>query len=285
MKIVVQLNTNGVKLCNYSQRNAVFLSQLFIFIPNYFNSTKMKSVNQRLFNCKDEELPVVLKAVAFAFRRDLADFSAFSPTFIEAYATDFETRVTTVCDLLEPQSETLAKSIITERYTNTMTGLIQPINRVTGYLNLAKKNLNITPTAFGLTALRQSIRFHNVEGVIDNLHVVLENIRTYKTPLAEKGLTDEQIAFLTAAFSTMATDKQQQIEITSHRRAIVQDNVLLLNEAYRQAAEISSIGKILYKSSNPAKLADYTFTRILKNVKQTGRKSSADDNTTLPTEK
>ena len=84
----------------------------------------MKSVNQRLFHCKDEELPVVLKAVAFAFRRDLADFSAFSPTFIEAYATDFETRVTTVCDLLEPQSETLAKSIITERYINTMTGLI-----------------------------------------------------------------------------------------------------------------------------------------------------------------
>ena len=60
----------------------------------------MKSVNQRLFHCKDEELPVVLKAVAFAFRRDLADFSAFSLTFTEAYATDFETRFTTVCDLL-----------------------------------------------------------------------------------------------------------------------------------------------------------------------------------------
>ena len=85
---------------------------------------------------------------------------------------------------------------------------------------------------FGLTALRQSIRFQNVERVIANLHVVLENIRTYKTPLGEKGLTDEQIAFLTAVFITMAADKQQ-IEITSHRRAIVQDNVSLLNEVYR----------------------------------------------------
>lgn len=236
----------------------------------------MKSVNPRLFHCKDEELPVVLKAVAFAFIRDLADFSAFSPTFTEAYATNYETRVTTVCDLLEPQSETLAKKIITERYTSTMTGLIDPINRVTGYLNLAKKNLNITPTAFGLAALRKGIRFHDVEGVIDSLHVVLENIRTYKTPLAEKGLTDEQITVLTTAFSTMAADKEKQIEITSHRRATVQDNVSLLNEVYRQAAEISSIGKILYKSTNTAKLADYTFTQILKNVKQTSRKSSAD---------
>lgn len=224
-------------------------------------------MNNRIFNCKDEELPVVSKAAAFALKRDLAEFSAYSPKFNGVYVTDFETKITVVTDLLEPQSETLAKKIITERYSATMNGLIDPINRVTGYLNLAKVNLNITPASFGFAALRKSIENHDIEGVIDDLHIVLANIHTYKAPLAEQGLTDGLIDVLTAAFKSMAADKQQQIEITSNRRSIVQNNVSLLNELYEQVGEILSVGKILYKATNPAKLADYTFTELLKNVR------------------
>ena len=166
-------------------------------------------MNTRIFNCKDEELPVVSKAVAFALKRDIADFTAYSPKFTDAYVTDYENKITVVTDLLEPQSETLAKKIITERYSNTMNNLIDPINRVTGYLNLAKATLNITPASFGLAALRKSIVNHDVEGVIANLHIVLANIQTYKAPLAEQGLTDELINVLTTAFNSLAEDKQK----------------------------------------------------------------------------
>jgi len=228
----------------------------------------MNSRNNRNFNCKDEELPVVSKAVAFGLKRDLVDFTAFSPKFTPDYVTNFETKIITVSDLLEPQSETLAKKIITERYSNTMNTLIDSINRVTGYLNLAKANLNITPASFGFAALRKSIVNHDVEGVIANLHIVLANIQTYKASLAEQGLTDELIDSLTAAFNSLAADKQQQIEITSNRRSIVQNNVSLLNELYNQIGEILSVGKILYKATDPAKLADYTFAELLKKVRQ-----------------
>ena len=156
-------------------------------------------MNARLFNCKDEELPVVSKAVAFALKRDIADFTAYSPKFTDAYVTDYENKITVVTDLLEPHSETLAKKIITERYSSTMNNLIDSINRVTGYLNLAKANLNITPASFGLAALRKSIVNHDVEGVIANLHIVLANIQTYKASLADQGLTDELINVLTTA--------------------------------------------------------------------------------------
>jgi len=234
----------------------------------------MKMMNTRLFNCKDEELPVALKAVAFVLKRDLADFTAYSPKFSLAYATDFDAKIVVICDLLEPQSETLAKSIITARYSATMNGLIDPINRVTGYLKLSKAKLNIKPTAFGFAALRKSINAHDIEGAIDSLHIVLENIGTYKVSLSEQGLTDELVADLTAAFNSMQADKQQQIEIASNRRLIVQNNVSLLNEVYEQAGEILSVGKILYKAKNPAKLADYTFTEILKKTRQ-GVKSAA----------
>lgn len=228
----------------------------------------MNTTNIRNFNCKDEELPVVAKFVAFSLKRDLADFTAFSPKFTTNYVTDFETKITTISDLLEPQSETLAKSIITARYTATMGGLTDSINRISGYIKLAKAELNITDAGFGLPALRKSIDKNDVEGAIANLHIVLANINTYKAPLAAQGLTDEFISGLTAASQSMAADKQQQYEITSNRRSIVQNNVSLLNEVYDQISEINTVGKILYKGMDAAKLADYTFTDLLKKVRQ-----------------
>jgi len=131
--------------------------------------------------------------------------------------------------------------------------------------------LNITPASFGFAALRKSIENHDVEGVIANLHIVLANIHTYKAPLAEQGLTDELIDVLTAAFNSLAADKQQQIEITSNRRTIVQNNVSLLNELYEQDGEILSVGKILYKGKDAAKLSDYTFAELMKKVRQTAK--------------
>lgn len=129
--------------------------------------------------------------------------------------------------------------------------------------------MNITPAAFGLAALRKSVNSGDVEGVIANLHIVLANIHTYKASLAEQGLSDELIDALTAAFNSLAADKQQQIEITSIRKGIVQNNLSLLNGLYEQISEILSVGKILYKATDTAKLSDYTFTELLKKVRQT----------------
>ena len=41
-----------------------------------------------------------------------------------------------------------------------------------------------------------------------------------------------------------------------------------LVERYLQMSEILSTGKILYKTTDPAKLSDYTFTDLLKKVRQ-----------------
>jgi len=240
----------------------------------------MSTTNNRSFNCKDEELPIVAKFVAFSLKRDLADFTAFSPKFTTSYVTDFETRITTISDLLEPQAETLAKSQITARYTATMAGLIDPINRISGYIKLAKADLNFTDASFGLSALRKSIEKNDVEGAIANLHIVLANINTYKAQLAAQGLTDEFIGGLTAAWQSMAADKQQQYEIISNRRSIVQNNVSLLNDVYNQITEINSVGKILYKGTDNAKLSDYTFSDLLKKVRQTSKGTTPDTTTT-----
>jgi len=132
-----------------------------------------------------------------------------------------------------------------------------------------------------LAALRKSIDSKDVEGVIANLHVVLANIRTYKVPLAEQGLTDELIDGMTTSSQSLVADKQQQIEITSNRRGIVQNNLSLLNELYEQDCEILSVGKILNKATDAAKAADYAFLQLLKKVRQVAK--SKDDTSALKT--
>lgn len=243
----------------------------------------MSTTNNRDFTCKDEELPVVARFVAFSLNRDNADFSAFSPMFTQDYVTNFETQITTTSELLEPASETLVKSQITQHYTATIKGLTKPIAAVSGYLKLANASLKITDAAFGLTAVRKSIDNNDVEGVISNLRIVINNINTYKAVLAEKGLTDEFITGLNDAAKSIADDRQQQMEITSNRRQIVQNNISTFNAVWAQTAEILKIGKVLYQGTNPAKLADYTYAQLLKKVRQVSKGTPKDTNVTTTT--
>ena len=243
----------------------------------------MSTTINRNFKCKDEELPVVSTFVAYSLKRDLADFSAFSPMFTTDYATTLETQIATISELLEPASETLAKSLITQHYTATISGLTKPIAAVSGYLNLAKGKLKITDAAFGLSAVRKSIDNNDVEGVVSNLRIVINNITTYKAPLTEKGLTDEFIKGLNDAALSLAADRQQHMEITSNRRQIVQNNISVFNAVWTQTAEILKIGKVLYKGTNPAKLADYTYAQLLKKVRQVSKGTPKDTNVTTPT--
>ncbi len=45
----------------------------------------MKTNSNRSYGCKDEELPVICGYAAFSMKRDLADFTAYSPKFDEEY--------------------------------------------------------------------------------------------------------------------------------------------------------------------------------------------------------
>jgi len=245
----------------------------------------MKTTNNRLFNCKDEELPVCSKYLIYSLKRDLDSFTSFSPKFNKDYVTGFETKITAANDLLEPLGETLAKKIITDRLYTSYFELIDPVNRTTEYLKMSKKSLKVTPAAFGLTALRKSINVKDAEGIVDNLNIVTGNIQTYRNILSEQGLTDELVNKLVTGKELITADKQKQYEITTNRKSIVQNNVSLLNDLYAQMSEIFSVGKILYKATDPAKLSEYTFTELRKKVRKTAKSTETASNSPETTSK
>lgn len=52
----------------------------------------------------------------------------------------------------------------------------------------------------------------------------------------------------------------------------------MLNELYLRMTEIYSIGKVLYRTTDPAKYAEYTFSKLLKKVRNAARNAAPADN-------
>lgn len=235
----------------------------------------MATLNQRAYNCKDEELPVLCNFAVFSLKRDLANFTAFSPKFKQEYITAFETKIASVSEIIMPKSETLDLKTITARLYTTMDGLIDPINRVTGYLKLAKSKLKITAADFGFADLRKNINAKNAEGVIANLRTVNTNLTKNAALLTEQGLTPELASRFTDASASIAPDNQKQYEIMSRRANIVQNNIGLFNSLYEQLVEILTVGKILYKATDTVKAQEYSFTTLKKKVATAAKQATA----------
>jgi len=229
----------------------------------------MAQNHARNYNCKDEELPVICRFAAFSLKRDIADFTAFSPKFTAAYAAGFESKIAAVSEVVEPKSETLELKTITGRLYGTLDGLIDPINRLSGYIALAKKNLTISSADFGITQLRKGINTRDAEGALKSLHTVNANIAKFNDILSAQGLTEGLSNAFVAASASIAADKQMQYEIVSNRKTIVQNNIALFNTLFDQLSEICTVGKVLYKTTNALKLQEYTFNELKKRVRRT----------------
>jgi len=220
---------------------------------------------QRNYNCKDEELPVISKFLSNSLKRDLLDFTGYSPRFNLAYVEGFDAKITYAINLINPQEETIERKLINDGIHSRMSTLIDPINRLNGYISFSS-DIKLSTADFGVSALRSAITSNNAENVMVSLPVVNSNITKYEVALKAQGMSDELIAQFADAALTIDVDYHKQHTIVSNRRGIVQNNIGTFNDLYNQLGEIITVGKILYKSSDPAKLQDYTFSHLKNEI-------------------
>lgn len=233
----------------------------------------------RLYNCKDEELPMIGTLVVSSFEADLPDFAKYSPGFTPNYVGELKQKVATVHKLVAPEEETVARKVITGRIYATLNNLTEPAARLEGYIILAHDSVQVSPADFGIGKLRHGIKNDDVEEVADALHLINNQIARYKEALTQKGLTEELIATFTGSHASLTADKTEQYGILNNRKAIVQNNIATLNDLYQQITEVMKIGKILFKN-NAAKVQQYTFSNVLKNVHHIVNKKTDNGNTT-----
>jgi hypothetical protein len=221
----------------------------------------------KTYNCKNEELPVIAGYLIFSLKRDLADFTAFSPKFDESYVTTFEAKTVAATELLNPKTETAELKLITARLYTTVNGLSGAANSLSTYIKMAGVNVPLSASDFGISLLRNKINRKDVEGVLQGLRLVNANIERYRDALMNQGLTEAFITELNTTMTCIAADNQTQYEIKENRKALVQDNISILNELYADIMELCEVGKNLYRGKNAQKLSEYTFSDLRKNVR------------------
>ncbi len=225
--------------------------------------------NLRMFSCKYEELISISKFTLFSLKRDLAEFTAFSNRFSDEYVTETEAMINEVENLLEPKAETLSLKMISQTMEQQLSELNKSLLYIDGYLKLLKNIPGFTPKAFGVSALRKSINQSEYESILKNLKLLNSNVLNNLPALQGRGMPATMPQTLQKHHDVISENRQKQLEIKSNRAAIVQNNIKTLNDLHLRLSEIYSIGKVLYKHTDQAKMNDYTFSALLKKVRKT----------------
>ncbi len=224
----------------------------------------------RTYPCRAEELPVVAQFLVFTLNRDSTDFETYSPMFNRTYISAFEQKTAEAKTLAAPETETAILRAITTRLYERMDQLLIQVNRIKGYVALAGAALPISVDNFGFKTLQKALYDKDVEKILREAGLVAKNLETYNEAIVPVGFTAEQKTLFTETVAGINADNQTQFEIVSGRKQLVQDNIGVFNELYGLIKEICRVGKILYKSTNPAKSQDYTFRSLLRKIRRPG---------------
>lgn len=233
-------------------------------------------MDYRRFNCKHEELPVIGGYLLYSLKRDRALFAALSPKFNEDYVLLFEERISMCSSLVDSKEETAELKLVTQRLYGAFAQSIEMVNVLTFYIKQAKSAIPIPLSDFGIQHLRDRISRKDAEGVLQNLHVVINRAQHYQSALLEQGMPNTFIEQLNLLHASISNDNQKQYEAFRRRRELVENNMSALNDLSEQMLEICDTGKLLFRGKDPVKLQEYTFKELLKKVRlvyhKTGKK-------------
>ena len=227
------------------------------------------------FNCKQEEFIPIMEQAWRSINRDKAQFTLFATKYTDIYLTNTGKAITDLKLLIHPNVMVAEGKEYTKTVNKMMEDLRPSLNAVESYVIKAGGSLTAAPSDFGFTPIREEISAHNKEGVVDKLEALLQLIIRNLEPIQAQGFTEvkkTQFETEVANLATFSIDRGQQIQDTAK-------NIRKYNKELKTLmAEVMSIckdGKIIFATTAPEKVKDYTFTQLLKLVRATA-------NTTTP---
>lgn len=234
--------------------------------------SKKKSIPVRI-----EEVPVLGKFLKDSFVRDYADFADYSPDFNNAYKNNFFSKLTGVEKIVNPiKLISELKKITARLYENTRL-LRSLLNKLEGYVNRAGDALTIFPEDFGIKPVREKISSKDVEGLLENLKVVLENISDNLSVIQNKGYKTAAHNALIGLRNSIKADNAAQNKKMDAWEQKVRANSKQILEFWKILKDVMETGRVrLYKDSNKEKAGDYTLSTLKKRIRHE-RKRTGDD--------
>lgn len=223
-------------------------------------------MEEKRFNCKMEDVPVITGFVLTSMENDKVDFLAFSPTFADPFMDNVRAKRIECIELVKSKDVVKQQKAITHQISVKLGELRVSLNPIEGYLKLANGSLDIQLADFGLNDLRKDISKENVEGVISESQSFVTNLKRNEAVLQAIGLKTEMITGLTNQVTEIALLNQQQNDLKNKRSRVANDNIKEFNDLWGMFTSILNAGRAMYRGVSDVKLKEYTLSSLLKRV-------------------
>lgn len=229
------------------------------------------------FNFRINELLPLARLLRASYQRDRADFVDLLPEdYKPKFLADYDTAMQNVEKAVRSSVAVAQRGAITARIEALLEALPQLLNRLEARLRRAE-NLTVAAKKFGIEPVRRDRNNREHEGLADSLKTLLQNIKANKAALLAKGQKQEEIDQLQELYDNLVADSTAQGSSLSDQRLLTADNAKLFRALYQPMKQLMDDGKSLYKTTDKARLKDYTLRKVLQQVRKEQGEGGNDD--------
>lgn len=238
-------------------------------------------MSERKFKCKLEEVPVVSDMLIASLRKDLAEFTGFSPQFSIPFIDSMVVKRDQCNALVNSGSLTKEIKAVTAQILAMSKELGLKVNRLDNYIQMAGTSLDVAVSDMGVSAVRHEIGKGNSEGTVTSTRNLMRSIDRNITVLQTKGLKPEFVTEVIGFNEEISSLNALQNSKTSERNRLTDSNMGIFNELWDLNTLVLNTGKALYKGVDEVKLKDYTLSVLLSRINAEGKRATQNPETPL----
>ncbi|MBP1639723.1 MAG: hypothetical protein H6Q17_1306 [Bacteroidetes bacterium] len=221
-------------------------------------------MEEKRFNCKMEDVPVVAGFVFESFEKDKADFVKYSPIFADPFLANGQAKQTECYGMIKSGDVLKQQKAVKDQIDARLGDLRVSLNQVEGYLKLAAGTLDIND--FGLKTIRAAISNDNVEKTIVEGRSLIANLKRNEAALKAKGMSDDHLSTLTTVVNTIDELNTGHNTKKNERSRASGNSIKTFNELWDLTGTILDAARAMYRGVDEVKLKEYTLASLLKRV-------------------
>ena len=226
-------------------------------------------MEEKKFNCKVENLPVIGSFLLLSFANDKPKFIAYSPVFNDPFEADFKAKQLLCAEMVTADNVVKLQKATTAQLTKKLSDMRLVLNPLEGYLKLASADLDIQPTDFGLKQAREAISNKNPELAVAAVKSMVASLTRNKTALEAVGFKATTIAELTTFIGEITALNEQQNTLKNKRSRTADEIIKEYNQLWDMMNILFNAGRAIFRGVDDVKLREYTYSQVKKRVQST----------------
>jgi hypothetical protein len=221
---------------------------------------------KKVFYYKLEDLPVIGEIILNSLKKDINDFSRFSPVFTPDYLKAIETKINSCKEALNPPEINVKLEEARQFLYVKSRSLHRKLNTLDNYFKLGADKLDVPIKEIGIKNVVNSITGHNSENLVSNMEKMMEIVKRNQSVLEAKGLKQKLLKDIELLILAINLLNKAQYILTYAYKNMTEKNIEIFNDLWENLQTILKTAKAIYTDVDDVKLKNYTMSQLLKQM-------------------